>query len=71
MSLCSFSVTKKVSLILGQKAYFSLVNNSMSSQMIPLPSADVVLTSAMYKKILSLKDVFLVANKSHTFLPPM
>lgn len=49
MSLSSISVIKKISLIFGRKAYVVYTDNPIPSLLIPLPSVDSSVKSAIYK----------------------
>jgi len=49
MSSSSISFVKKISLILGRKAYLVYTDNPIPSLLIPLPSIDKTLKSAIYK----------------------
>ncbi len=49
MNLTSISFIKKVSLILGRKAYLIYTDNPIPSLLIPLPETDSTIKSSIYK----------------------
>jgi hypothetical protein len=49
MSLSSISFIKKLSLVLSRKAYLIYTDNPIPSLLIPLPSIDKTIKSAIYK----------------------
>ena len=48
-SISGISLIKKLSLLFGRKAYLIYTNNPIPSLLIPLPTADKTLKSAIYK----------------------
>ncbi len=64
-SISSMSLIKKLSLIFSRKAYLIYTNNPIPSLLIPLPSADKTLKSAIYKTFSDLTndDILTFHNK--------
>ena len=64
-SISSISLIKKLSLIFSRKAYLIYTNNAIPSLLIPLPSADKTLKSAIYKTFSDLTndDILIFRSK--------
>jgi len=64
-TLSSMSLIKKLSLIFNRKAYLIYTNNPIPSLLIPLPSADKAMKSAIYKTFSDLTndDILTFHNK--------
>lgn len=56
MSLSNISLIKKLSLVLARKAYLIYTKKSIPSLLVPLPSIDKTLKSAIYKTFSNLTN---------------
>jgi hypothetical protein len=56
MSLSNISFIKKLSLVVGRKGYLIYTNNSIPSLLVPLPSIDKTIKSAIYKTFSNLTN---------------